>query len=65
MANNLNKLATLGAVENLAKRVKDAFVRSVTAGTESGKIKVDGVDVTVCEIASDGEAEAVLDEVFK
>lgn len=103
MANNLNKVATLGALEKLAKRAKETFlgkeaasgfagkasgavnghlaaldaggnltdsgkaasdfVGSVTGG-EQGKIRVDGKDVTVCEIASDTEADAMLGEVF-
>lgn len=60
-------LAALDGNGNLTDSGKAAsdFVGSVTAGSTSGTIKVDGVDVPVCDIASDEEAEAVLDEVFK
>lgn len=58
-------LAALDGNGNLKDSGKSAtdFVGSVT-GSEQGKIKVDGVDVTVCEIASDTEASAMLDEVL-
>ncbi len=58
-------LATLDASGNLVDSgKKPSDFSKVAAGSAAGKIKVDGADVTVVELATDAEVGEMLDSVF-